>query len=236
MTTKAQIKAQQIEARKFQAFAAKVRTLAGYAYAKQAISDEAVQAAYDAGQTADQVAVEVVSREPVGLAVFPLKSAAVDRAERLARQKVANVMAELAANGWDLLACAPYPARNAPNRDAALAKWQLFRSLVRHLKSVRSFMDTTDIVEPSEGAIERYVALNCQSAADQYDSFVIKLVSKIGEGVVDAKLAGDHVWAESTLTVNKADGSVEFWRTQQIVNVSKLGLLFNQWPTRKVKR
>jgi hypothetical protein len=31
-------------------------------------------------------------------------------------------------------------------------------------------------------------------------------------------------------------GTVERWKTQQIVNVSRLGKLFNQWPTRQLQR
>ena len=32
-----------------------------------------------------------------------------------------------------------------------------------------------------------------------------------------------------------ADGTTHQWRTEMIINVSKLGALFNQWPTRKLK-
>ena len=43
------------------------------------------------------------------------------------------------------------------------------------------------------------------------------------------------MWGYSVLTVTKEDGSVERWKTQQIMNISVLGLLFAQWPSRKMK-
>ncbi|MNE44768.1 hypothetical protein D3C80_1390130 [compost metagenome] len=73
-----------------------------------------------------------------------------------------------------------------------------------------------------------------ENASAQYDAFIAKLEAKIGE-VTAAILSGEHVWGHSILTVTKADGTTEKWKTQMIVNVSVLGNLFNQWPTRKVK-
>jgi hypothetical protein len=51
----------------------------------------------------------------------------------------------------------------------------------------------------------------------------------------DASITGTHIWGHSVLTVTLPNGTVERWKTQQIVNQSKLGLLFNQWPSRKMK-
>lgn len=62
----------------------------------------------------------------------------------------------------------------------------------------------------------------------------MKLEMKIGEHLT-ATLEGNHVWGDSFITVEKANGENERWRTHTILNVSKLGLYFNQFPTRKIK-
>jgi hypothetical protein len=91
------------------------------------------------------------------------------------------------------------------------------------------------LVDLVPAGVESYVTRIKKQAADEYQLFVKKLVAKIGD-VLAADLDGNHVWSSSTLTVRKADGSVERWFTQQIVNVSCRGKYFNQWPTRKLKR
>jgi hypothetical protein len=68
----------------------------------------------------------------------------------------------------------------------------------------------------------------------QYTAFIQKLEGKVGAHTA-AALDGSHVWGFSILTVTKADGTVEKWKTEQIINVSVLGKVFNQWPSRKVK-
>jgi hypothetical protein len=100
-------------------------------------------------------------------------------------------------------------------------------------QSVRRMSDPHKRIA-SAAAEERFVAAAIELAATQYVAFVAKLVGKIG-AVDSATLAGSHVWGYSILTVTKSDGSSERWQTQQIVNQSKLGTLFNQWPSRKVK-
>jgi hypothetical protein len=82
--------------------------------------------------------------------------------------------------------------------------------------------------------VERFITRAKEDAAAQYDSYVQKLIGKIGE-VTAASLDGDHVWGFSYLTVTLPNGKKEVWKTQMIVNISKLGKLFNQFPTRKMK-
>ena len=81
---------------------------------------------------------------------------------------------------------------------------------------------------------ERFVQSAMEMAAAQYDAFVDQAGGKIGKCDA-ASLAGSHVWGHSILTVAKGE-TVERWKTQQIVNQSVLGTVFNQWPTRKLKR
>lgn len=43
------------------------------------------------------------------------------------------------------------------------------------------------------------------------------------------------VWFQSELDVVTVAGERQTWRTKMIFNVSCLGKVFNQWPTRQVK-
>lgn len=67
-------------------------------------------------------------------------------------------------------------------------------------------------------------------AASSFDSYVVKLIQKIGKKVSTAVLTG-NLWNDSVLTVRCSDGEEQKWNTRVIVNVSIRGKLFNQWPT-----
>ena len=49
----------------------------------------------------------------------------------------------------------------------------------------------------------------------------------------EAKLTGD-CWNYSLLEITTEEGNIEVWKTRMIINISKLGKMFNQFPTRKV--
>jgi hypothetical protein len=172
---------------------------------------------------------------PIEAAVMPLKEAAVDRAEQEAKKLIATVLKRLEEAGWDLDVVAPRPKGNF-SREAyakASALVSLYSSVTTYVHGSRRPSEP-NLRKASPEAEAKFIKNAREDAAAAYDAFVAKLVSKIGD-VTTASLVGSHVWGYSVLTVAKADGSVERWKTQQIVNVSKLGKLFNQWPSRKVK-
>lgn len=70
-----------------------------------------------------------------------------------------------------------------------------------------------------------------QQANDDVDAYIAKMVTYIGE-VETAELDG-QLWSYSSLIVTK-DGEKQVHRTRCIINVSKYGKLFNQWPTRRI--
>ena len=105
-------------------------------------------------------------------------------------------------------------------------------SVSKHTKASTRYGDPVIVVRCEE-AINRVVAQAREAAGASFDAYVIKMVTKIG-GVDSASVAGYHLWNGSVLTVTKGD-VVERWHTQQIVNCSSLGTLFNQWPTRLMK-
>ena len=167
--------------------------------------------------------------------IMPLKSDAMQRAEQEATALVKRYIDKLEEANFDLNIAAPYP-KSTIGRNSymiAMSKRQTYNMLVKHVKSSRSHGEP-DIVEVSAERVANFINMAKVDAAAQYESFVAKLVDKIGE-VTEAKLTGNHVWSFSILSVTKPDTTQENWKTQMIVNVSKLGKLFNQWPTRKVK-
>jgi hypothetical protein len=172
---------------------------------------------------------------PIETAVAPLKADAIARAEQEVATLVANVTRALEAANWDRAVAAPYPnaRQSRASYQQAMTKVRLFASLTRSL-AISRMMHEPDYCRIVPELVEHFTEQARRDAAFQYEAFVAKLVKKIGD-VADASLHGNHVWSYSILTVTLADDSRQTWKTQQIVNVSKLGKLFNQWPTRKLK-
>lgn len=180
-------------------------------------------------------------KNPIEKAVAPLKKDAMDRAEQEAKAEIEQVRKELEEHGWDINKAAPYPrsfSSYGVNYHMERAKHNRFHALTKEdpakgYQSNNGVRPLFVVMDDERG--QRYVAQRRQWAGEDYDAFVAKLVKKIGE-VKKAKLHGNHVWSYSTLIVTKADGTVEAWKTQQIMNFSKLGKPFNQWPTRQMKK
>lgn len=183
--------------------------------------------------------VFAIDREPIELAVAPLKEAAIERAEQDALATIEHIRKELAEGDNDINAVAPYPMSSYGMKYYLdRYKYDLFHSVVKGDPD-KGYQSNNGkrpyYVVIDAGRCQKFVERRKREAAEQYDEFVAKLIGKIGH-VSQAILDGNHVWAHSTLTVTKLDGTIERWKTQQIVNVSKLGKHFNQWPTRKLKR
>ncbi len=174
-------------------------------------------------------------------AVEPLRSAAVERARVEARLVVDLKLAQLSAD--------PSIAKRPSALDFSQADYarkmhtcQLVCSLTSEVFP-ENWADLNILEKMSarpnllrvgdETKIAAFITAAAEQAESAYTVFIAKLEKKIG--VHDsAVLTGDHVWGYSVLTVGKGT-ETESWRTQQIVNVSKLGKMFNQWPTRKVR-
>lgn len=244
MQTKKEMKAAEVLANRRAAFEKKVRSLLGHVSGR--LSKRELDAAfakadqYSYSEVADAFAAEVASREPVGQVIHAIKFEAVEHAEKGARKTVEEVRKELEEGGWDINAVAPYPY-NLPSHsrayDDARAKYSLFHELATAdpAKGYQSSQrGQPRYVVMDDDMIERFVDYRRRAAALQYDAFIVKMVAKVGE-VVSAELEGSHVWSHSFLEVTKSDGSREIWKTQQIVNYSKYGRPYYQWPSRIVK-
>lgn len=169
-------------------------------------------------------------------AVAPMKAEAMNRAEKHARELVAKAAAELAQAGFDLNIVAPYPKSwGADSREynVKLAKYRFF-GVITTWRAASYRMNEPHFADINAAKVEKLVADAREDAAFQYEAFVAKLNSKIGPATA-ARLEGNHVWGHSYLHVTTAAGEQQIWKTQMIINVSKLGKIFNQFPTRKVK-
>ena len=168
----------------------------------------------------------------------PYKAECIERAAQAFLYYIENVIKPaLEEGGYDIDKIAPRGSSLHESRSSYLHK-QRYRAEISSLteslpKQSYSPCEPT-IVKLSDERVARRVQQTREAMAADFDSYVNKLSAKIGEGVVSAEITG-RLWDYSTLTVTKNDGSVERWRTQQIINVSCLGKLFNQWPTRRSK-
>jgi hypothetical protein len=172
---------------------------------------------------------------PIAIAVEPQRAAAIAATIKGANELIAKMTAELEAAGWDLAVTAPRPRNNMSRREymGSQARRARFCLIFSRVPVLGYIPNPVEIYQPSPALTEKFIADAIARANDDYDSFIAKLIEKVGE-CDSAELAGDHVWSSSTLTVTKGE-TVERWKTKRILNVSVLGKLFNQWPTRKMK-
>ena len=165
---------------------------------------------------------------PIGAAIEPLRAATLERVGADFDGYIARMSdrIERALGDFDVLA-------PAPNSRMSREEYKSRNAVRASYYAVCSFNDEKRIALNDEKVAK--ARLDEQAAAAlAYDAFIAKLIAKVGDCVA-ATIDGSHVWGYSHLTVTKADGSVEVWKTQQILNRSVLGTLFNQWPSRRVK-
>lgn len=148
-------------------------------------------------------------------------------------------------HGWDIKAAFPYPKawgmgrddyhRAKANVDLARRltikdpdKKQSYSSLAPNYRIMHPDLDARFDKEAADYArmfIDAYAAKLTAKIAKEDKAFVIDTVKY--EGTADP-------FAHSFLTVTGAQGTM-VWKTKCIINQSKYGKLFNQWPTRKQK-
>lgn len=192
-------------------------------------AQEAAKAAAKAAEMAKLIA------HPVGAAVEPLRADTLERVGREFDAYIARVAAKIEQAGGDLDVLAPAPnyrtdsRREHSRKNAQRAAYYALCST----EQVGPYNERKTIVKLDDERVAHARDLELAASAGQYDLFIAKLVGKIGD-CDSAEIAGSHVWGHSTLTVRKGD-TIERWKTQQIINVSVLGKVFNQWPTRLVK-
>lgn len=176
----------------------------------------------------------------ISSAIEHLRASAMDRSEQQTRAMAEKYRQSLADAGWDLQVVFPHPSwRDGDYKQRVVQRNMALRLTVndgdRNGVSSRPGSPQYRVWSPEN--VDELANEAREMASKQYDAFIAKLVGKVEKDgpVVAAELAGEHVWGCSVLTVTHEDGSSHKWRTEMILNVSKLGTLFNQWPTRKLK-
>jgi hypothetical protein len=173
---------------------------------------------------------------PIAAAIAPLKQGAQDHAEQFARRQCDRMLAKLEEDGWDAQKSYPYPSSRRMDRIAYIFAAEDYKLSRRITKSTLQFCRAHGAPDPrviDEAGIEQYVQEVRKEAGLSFEAYVAKLCRKVGT-VDEASICGNALWASSILTVRKGD-KTEQWKTQQIVNISKLGRPYNQWPTRQLK-
>lgn len=171
---------------------------------------------------------------PIADAVNPMRQAAIDHAVRATSKWIEQLCARVPL-GADLHTVAPRPHARMSRAEYRMAQEYvnlMHRLFVVERESYR--VDAPAIIKARrpEGTA-KLLDEAARDAAASFDAYVAKLTGKAG-ACVSATVTG-MLWDGSLLIVTKPDGTVERWYTQQIVNCSSLGKLFNQWPTRKQK-
>lgn len=185
-------------------------------------------------------------RNPIQNAVEPRRAAAVQRAKESAAANIEQMMDKLAQNDWNLNAVAPRAHGSMNRRDYKMA--QALRNRFENVTTLRTkdamdrsglHMNLPRTVCRDEARIAKFIEIAGEDASLSFDSYIIKLTEKVATDETSpvnyARLEGGALWSYSYLVVGRADGTTETWKTQCIINVSVLGTLFNQWPTRRVK-
>lgn len=167
---------------------------------------------------AAQKRVEYGAAEALVTALEGNRSQYVDEAGKRAQKWIEDRKEELAQRGG--LKAIQDPDRELRKTDPKEYERQSQR---------KAFAEWIDMTPTSE-----YVRMQRQGASDSYDSWVYKLVQKIGKPVTDADVSGDP-WTNSRITVKCKDGETQTWNTRMILNTSKRGKVFNQFPTRKAR-
>lgn len=84
----------------------------------------------------------------------------------------------------------------------------------------------------SRKTVQRYAAESGAEARADYLAWVDKMTEKISRPVVSAEMSGNP-WTGSIIRAITDDGVEHIFTTTMIINQSKYGKLFNQFPTRK---
>ena len=166
-------------------------------------------------------------------ATHPMKIAAMEKSRKEAEEYLEKIKARLEKNDFDPYKVVPRPPVQTPQTyDGGYAEKEANKNRYPYEQMVAR---NGSRYEWAENKAQRYIDNCVKGTSDHYDSYVSKMNNKI-KNPVSAKFSWvSDVWGSSMLEVTLLDGTTEYWKTQIIVNVSKLGKLFNQWPTRRIK-
>lgn len=190
---------------------------------------------------------------PVAIAVEPLRVDAMQEARADALAKVKTITDKIEeilgkySDTFDIRKVAPRPDwysikhhdKAAKEAYDAACKWEAKVESITEPTNKEKYYYYRDnepkIVKIEEEKIAHKVIRAQEFAALDFESFVYKLVEKLGDHESAELSQIQGLWTHSMLTVTKKDGTVQRWETKRIINMSCLGKLFFQWPTRLLK-
>lgn len=155
------------------------------------------------------------------------------------QQLIDNVTKRLKENDWDLQKVAPSP-RTLFDRKAYMESRRFretigkFTSLDRNKNRISRSPSDPEYVIIDSGKVSRYLDYMEKEAEASFDAYIAKLAGKIGQEIKSAEVRG-NLWQGSNLRIVTMADEEQIWNTKIIINRSKLGLLFNQYPTRRAK-
>jgi hypothetical protein len=160
------------------------------------------------------------------------RNESIGRAVIRALEYVARVRADLASVEGQIDRIAPHPRNNMSR--AQYKQAQARRAGIVSICDISGGHYDAAIAVVNDDMVEKYGREVTLAAIASFEAYVAKLAAKIGPKAIESANVTGSLWTGSTLRVAFEDGSAEVWTTTCIINVSVLGKLFNQWPTRKV--
>ena len=155
------------------------------------------------------------------------------RAQRAARAKVVAehgkhrpdaVANPLAAHNYDTLKSSPYLEG---------VRKEFVAAYVDTLERV--FISAQERLQPQYRALKFDSDKAFWAANEEFNAYLAKLALKNVEKIISVDSLTGNLWNGSLLSVLLENQVVAVWETKCILNVSSLGKLFNQWPTRRIK-
>lgn len=140
----------------------------------------------------------------------------VDKAKEIAGKYYDDRMAEFKKSGG-LDAIAPQPNSKMTRDEYRRAEDK--RNTYRYISEIKRSV---------------HVDNEAKEAHVSYMSWVDKMTQKIGKKTISANMSGSP-WQGSIIKVKLEDGEEQQWKTKMILNQSKYGRLFNQFPTTQIK-
>lgn len=152
-----------------------------------------------------------------------------------------RIAAKLEQHGGDCHAAYPYPSGMYSNYRILKAEYDLVRSITIPAPGAPCTRMGMHAPEPRimrPDLAERQAA----EARTFADGFIVTYAAKLAGKIAEADAAYEistvnytgsaDPFSNSRLVLNGSNGGM-VWNTRCIINVSKYGKLFNQWPTRK---
>lgn len=153
----------------------------------------------------------------------------VDEAERVGKMHYDNIMKKLDEAEWNIDIIVP-----KPNNRMSTGAYRAANNYRAFIMSLVSHKHDDPFVKEDLVKKVHYIDMIKDQARGDYLAWINKMTEKVGKPVQFAEVRGNP-WSYSVLTVTTADGEEQVWHTQMIINTSKFGKLFNQFPTTRKK-